>query len=94
MSYFSFLKQTHLLDKLVEKGRHDVEILLPQQTERPQNRDARIFTAFEAVHKTVVDLQATEDDDDAVKDVEAVADVAEEAVRLDRFGSVFAALQT
>ena len=68
-----------------------MEILLPQQTERPQNRDARIFTAFEAVNKTVVDLQATEDDDDAVKDVEAVADVAEEAVRLERFnfGSVF-----
>ena len=85
------MKQTHLLEKLVEKGRHDVEILLPQQTERPQNRDARIFTAFEAVNKTVVDLQATEDDDDAVKDVEAVADVAEETVRLERFnfGSVF-----
>ena len=85
------MKETHLLDKLVEKGRHDVEILLPQQTERPQNRDARIFTAFEAVNKTVVDLQATEDDDDAVKDVEAVADVAEETVRLERlnFGSVF-----
>ena len=68
-----------------------MEILLPQQTERPQNRDARIFTAFEAVNKTVVDLQATEDDDDAVKDVEAVADVAEETVRLERlnFGSVF-----
>ena len=82
--FFSFLKETHLLDKLVEKGRHDVEILLPQQTERPQNRDARIFTAFEAVNKTVVDLQATEDDDDAVKDVEAVADVPEKAVRLER----------
>ena len=68
-----------------------MEILLPQQTERPQNRDARVFTASEAVHENVVDLQATEDNDDAVKDVEAVADVAEETVRLERlnFGSVF-----
>ena len=83
------MKQTHLLEKLVEKGRHDVEILLPQQTERPQNRDARVFPTFEAVHETVVDLQATEDDDDAVKDVEAVADVTEETVSLERkkFGS-------
>ena len=61
-----------------------MDILLPQQTERPQDRYARVFAAFEAVDKTVVDLQATEDDDDAVEDVETVADVAEEAVRLDR----------
>lgn len=77
-------QQTHLLEKFVEKGRNDVEILLPQQTERPQNRDARVFTASEAVHENVVDLQATEDNDDAVKDVEAVADVPEKAVRLER----------
>ena len=61
-----------------------MDIVLPQQTERPQDRDARVFAAFEAVDKAIVDLQATEDDDDAVEDVETVADVAEEAVRLDR----------
>ena len=61
-----------------------MDIVLPQQTERPQNRDARVFAAFEAVDKAVVDLQATEDDYDAVEDIETVADVAEEAVSLDR----------
>ena len=83
--------------KLSEKGRHsDVDIVLPQQTERPQDRDARVFAAFEAVDKAVVDLQATEDDDDAVEDIETVADVAEEAVRLDRMDTLllsFSALQ-
>ena len=69
-----------------------MEIPVPEQTERPQNRDARVFTALEAVHKAVVDLETTKDDDDAVKDVEAVADVAEEAVGLKKgmdIGSVF-----
>ena len=61
-----------------------MDIVLPQQTERPQNRDARVFAAFEAVDKAVVYLQATEDDDDAVEDIETVADVAEETVSLDR----------
>ena len=61
-----------------------MDILLPQQTERPQDRYARVFAAFEAVDKAVVYLQATEDDYDAVEDIETVADVAEEAVSLDR----------
>ena len=61
-----------------------MDIVLPQQTERPQNRDARVFAAFQAVDKAVVYLQATEYDYDAVEDIETVADVAEEAVSLDR----------